>query len=45
MVILNQEMLVKDIIKDVIDFEMVKMINELSHIMGMETIAEFVEDE
>ncbi len=35
---------VKDIASDPIDFAMVKSINEVGHIMGMKTIAEFVEN-
>jgi EAL domain-containing protein (putative c-di-GMP-specific phosphodiesterase class I) len=38
-------MFVKDINKDPLDFEMVKSINDIGHVMGLETIAEFVEDE
>jgi diguanylate cyclase (GGDEF)-like protein/PAS domain S-box-containing protein len=36
---------VKDIVKDKIDHAMVKSINEIGHIMGMKTIAEFVESD
>ncbi len=36
---------VKDMVNDPLDFEMVKAINDIGHVMGMETIAEFVEDE
>jgi len=36
---------VKDILDDKIDLAMVKAINEVSHIMGKKTIAEFVENE
>jgi diguanylate cyclase len=36
---------VKDILNDQIDFEMVKSINDIGHIMGKQTIAEFVESE
>ena len=36
---------VKDMIKDRIDESMVEAINRIGHIMGMETIAEFVEDD
>ncbi len=35
---------VKDIATDPIDFAMVKSINEVGHVMGMKTIAEFVEN-
>ena len=38
-------MFVKDIVHNEVDYAMVKMINELGHVMGMQTIAEFVEDE
>ncbi len=38
-------MFVKDIVDDPIDFAMVKSINEISHVMGKKTIAEFVEDD
>ena len=38
-------MFVKDIVDDVIDFAMVKSINEVGQLMGMETIAEFVEND
>jgi EAL domain-containing protein (putative c-di-GMP-specific phosphodiesterase class I) len=34
---------VKDIAVDPIDHAMVKSINEIGHVMGMKTIAEFVE--
>ncbi|MFZ2168665.1 MAG: EAL domain-containing protein, partial [Methylococcaceae bacterium] len=36
---------VKDIVDDKVDFAMVKSINEVGHIMGKKTIAEFVENE
>jgi diguanylate cyclase (GGDEF)-like protein/PAS domain S-box-containing protein len=36
---------VKDIVDDPIDFAMVKSINEVGHVMGKRTIAEFVENE
>ena len=36
---------VKDIVDDPIDYAMVKSINEVGHIMGLETIAEFVEND
>lgn len=38
-------MFVKDMNTDPLDFEMVKSINDIGHVMGLETIAEFVEDE
>ena len=38
-------MFVRNIITDPIDEAMVRSINEVGHIMGMETIAEFVETE
>ncbi len=36
---------VKDIVDHPIDRAMVKSINEIGHVMGMRTIAEFVEDD
>ena len=36
---------VKDIVDDPIDFAMVKSINEIGHVMGKRTIAEFVEND
>jgi diguanylate cyclase (GGDEF)-like protein/PAS domain S-box-containing protein len=36
---------VKDILEDKVDLAMVKSINEVGHIMGKKTIAEFVENE
>jgi diguanylate cyclase (GGDEF)-like protein/PAS domain S-box-containing protein len=36
---------VKDIVDDKVDFAMVRAINEVGHIMGKKTIAEFVENE
>lgn len=36
---------VKDIVDDPIDYAMVKSINEIGHVMGMKTIAEFVEND
>jgi len=36
---------VKDILKDKVDLAMVKSINEVGHVMGKKTIAEFVENE
>jgi diguanylate cyclase (GGDEF)-like protein len=38
-------MFVKDIVEDKIDYAMVKSINEIGQLMGMKTIAEFVENE
>jgi diguanylate cyclase (GGDEF)-like protein/PAS domain S-box-containing protein len=38
-------MFVKDIVDDKIDHAMVKSINEIGHVMGMKTIAEFVEND
>jgi diguanylate cyclase (GGDEF)-like protein/PAS domain S-box-containing protein len=38
-------MFVKDMINDPIDEAMVKSINDVGHVMGMETIAEFVEND
>ncbi len=38
-------MFVKDIVDDPIDHAMVKSINEIGHVMGMQTIAEFVEND
>lgn len=38
-------MFVKDIVNDKIDHAMVKSINEIGQVMGMETIAEFVEND
>lgn len=38
-------MFVKGIVNDPIDYAMVKSINEIGHVMGMQTIAEFVENE
>ena len=38
-------MFVKDMANDVIDLEMVKSINNIGHVMGMKTIAEFVEND
>ncbi len=38
-------MFVKDIVNDPIDRAMVKSINEIGQVMGMETIAEFVEND
>ena len=38
-------MFVKDIVEDPIDYAMVKSINEIAHVMGKQTIAEFVEND
>ena len=38
-------MFVKDIVDDPIDHAMVKSINEIGQVMGMQTIAEFVEND
>ena len=38
-------MFVKDIVDDPINRAMVKSINEIGHVMGMKTIAEFVEND
>jgi EAL domain-containing protein (putative c-di-GMP-specific phosphodiesterase class I) len=38
-------MFVKDIIDDPVDYAMVKSINEIGHVMGMQTVAEFVEND
>ena len=38
-------MFVKDMVDDPIDHAMVKSINEIGHIMGIKTIAEFVEND
>jgi diguanylate cyclase (GGDEF)-like protein/PAS domain S-box-containing protein len=35
---------VRDMLKDRVDLEMVKSINDIGHVMGKKTIAEFVED-
>lgn len=35
---------VRDIVSDSIDYQMVRSINEIGHVMGKKTIAEFVED-
>ncbi len=37
-------MFVKDIVNDPIDYAMVRSINDIGQVMGMQTIAEFVED-
>ena len=37
-------MFVKDIVDDPIDYAMVKSINDIGHVIGMKTIAEFVEN-
>ena len=36
---------VKDIVDDPIDYAMVRSINDIGHVMGMKTIAEFVEND
>ena len=36
---------VRDMVNDRIDFEMVKSINDIGHVMGKKTVAEFVEDQ
>jgi len=38
-------MFVKDIVEDPIDYAMVRSINNIGHVMGMKTIAEFVESD
>ena len=38
-------MFVKDMLNDPIDEAMVRSINDVGHVIGMETIAEFVEDD
>lgn len=38
-------MFVKNVLADAIDLAMVKSINEIGHLMGMKTVAEFVENE
>ena len=38
-------MFVKDLVDDPIDYAMVRSINEIGHVMGMQTIAEFVEND
>jgi len=38
-------MFVKDMVEDPIDHAMVKSINDIGHVMGMKTIAEFVEND
>jgi diguanylate cyclase (GGDEF)-like protein/PAS domain S-box-containing protein len=38
-------MFVKNIVEDPIDYAMVKSINEIGHLMGMQTIAEYVEND
>ena len=37
--------IIKNIGHDTIDFSMVSAVNQLAHLMGFKTIAEFVEDE
>jgi len=36
---------VKNIVDDIVDFAMVKSINEIGHVMGKQTIAEYVEND
>ena len=36
---------VRGIATDMVDLAMVKSVNEIGHLMGMRTVAEFVEDE
>ena len=36
---------IRDIVNDPIDYAMVKSIHEIGHVTGMQTIAEFVEDD
>jgi EAL domain-containing protein (putative c-di-GMP-specific phosphodiesterase class I) len=36
---------VRDMVEDRINFELVKSINDVGHVMGKKTIAEFVENE
>jgi diguanylate cyclase (GGDEF)-like protein/PAS domain S-box-containing protein len=36
---------VKDVVQDSVDYAMVEAINQVGHVMGLETIAEFVENE
>ena len=36
---------VRDMLKERVNYELVKSINEIGHVMGMRTIAEFIEDE
>ena len=38
-------MFIKDMLSDSLDYEMVKSINGIGHVMGLETVAEFVESE
>ena len=38
-------MFVRDILEDPIDFAMVRSINEMAHVLGKRTIAEFVEND
>ena len=38
-------MFVKDMVDDPIDYAMVKSINDIGHVMGLQTIAEFVEND
>ena len=38
-------MFVRDMLNDSLDYEMVKSINQIGHVMGLETIAEFAEND
>jgi diguanylate cyclase (GGDEF)-like protein/PAS domain S-box-containing protein len=38
-------MFVRDMLTDPLDYEMVKSINQIGHVMGLETIAEFAEND
>ena len=38
-------MFVRDIVNDPIELAMVRSINEIGHVMGKQTVAEFVEDQ
>ena len=45
MAILIDGLFIKDILHDPIDMAMVKSINEVGHVMGLKTIAEYVENQ